>query len=151
MYSLGIAALAEQERQVSEVRSRASVLLAAAAVIPSLLTKAVFHGHHPHGLLEVASASIGFAGGAGVLAFVVLMLRPYALGFSVKAGTTYRELWDRGLLDQPMVDIALAEAFEERRIENAVTVERLARWLGLALASLVLETAGLALAAALAS
>ena len=151
IYSLGVDALAEQERQVAEVRSRASVLLAAAAVVPSLLTKAIFHGHHPHGVLEVASTCFGFAGAAGVLAFVVLLLRPYELGFSVKAGTTYRELWDRDLLEQPMVDIALAEAFEERRRENTGTVKRLARWLALALGCLVIETAGLALAAALAS
>jgi hypothetical protein len=52
---------------------------------------------------------------------------------------------------QSMVDIALAEAFEERRRQNARTFKRLVRFLALALASLVLETAGLAVAAALAS
>jgi hypothetical protein len=67
-----------------------------------------------------------FAGAAGVLAFVVLLLRPYELGFSVTAGTTYRELCNRDLLEQPMVDIALAETFDEGRRENAATVQRLA-------------------------
>lgn len=41
--------------------------------------------------------------------------------------------------------------FELRRNQNTKTVRRLERLLGLALASLVIETAGLALAAALAS
>lgn len=50
-----------------------------------------------------------------------------------------------------MVDIALAEAFEERREDNANGVKRLVFWLSLALASLVVQTAGLSTAAALAS
>lgn len=151
IYELGAQALAEQERQVAEIRGRASVLLAAGAVVPSLLAKGIFRGKNPSGFAQIAAASVGLLGAAGVLLFVVLLLRPYELGFSVKAGATYRELWDRNLLDQPMVDIALAEAFEERRRRNAETVNDLIRFLALALASLVLETAGLAAAAALAS
>jgi hypothetical protein len=50
-----------------------------------------------------------------------------------------------------MVDIALAEAFEERRNANAEVVRRLVLFLALTLVSVVLETAGLATAAALAS
>jgi hypothetical protein len=50
-----------------------------------------------------------------------------------------------------MVDLALAEAFEERREENSAVVKRLVLFLALALGSLVLETAGLAIAAALSS
>ena len=151
IYSLGIDALAEQERQVAEVRGRASVLLAAGAVVPSLLAKSVFHGDHPEGLLEIAAATVGLLGAGGVLAFTVLLLRPYELGFSMKAGETYRELWKLDVLEQPMIDLALAEALDERREENAKSVSRLVLWLALALGSLVLETAGLALAAALTS
>jgi hypothetical protein len=66
------------------------------------------------------------------------------LGFSVKAGVTYRALWEQGILDQPMVDIALAEAFEERRNANAEVVRRLVLFLALTLVSVVVETAGLA-------
>jgi hypothetical protein len=69
----------------------------------------------------------------------------------MKAGETYRELWKLDVLEQPMIDLALAEALDERRDENAKSVNRLVLWLALALGSLVLETAGLALAAALAS
>jgi hypothetical protein len=111
----------------------------------------VFDGNHPHGWLQILAAYVGVAGAAGVLIFAVLLLRPYELGFSMKAGETYRELWKQDILEQPMIDIALAEALDERRRENAKTVRRLVLWLALALGSLVLETAGLALAAALTS
>jgi hypothetical protein len=127
------------------------VLLAAGAVVPSLLTKAIFHGSHPHGVIEISAACVGLAGAAGVLVFVVPVLRPYELGFAVRAGATYRELWTDDLTAQPAVDLALAEMFEQRRNRNTKTVRRLERLLGLALAALVIETGGLALAAAVAS
>jgi hypothetical protein len=151
IYELGVAALSDQERQVAEVRGRGATLLAAGAVIASLLAKPVFHGGHPNGSWEIAGTAVGLLGCAGVLLFVVLMLRPYRLGFSVKPGVTYRTLWDQGILEQPMIDVALAEAFEERREENAKVVQHLVRFLALALASLLLETIGLATAAALSS
>jgi hypothetical protein len=151
IYELGTEALAEQERQVVETRGRGTAIIAAAAVIASLLAKPVFHGGHPHGFVEVAAAVAGLLGCAGVLLFVVLLLRPRELGFSVKADATYRSLWEQGITEQPTVDIALAEAFEERREANRPTVERFTLFLALALGSLVLETAGLALAAALSS
>lgn len=69
----------------------------------------------------------------------------------MKAGETYRELFRLDVVEQPMIDLALAEALDERRKENATTVKSLVLWLALALGSLVLETAGLALAAALTS
>jgi hypothetical protein len=151
IYELGSGALADQERQVSEARGRGTPILAAGAVIASLLAKPVFHGSHPHGWPEVSATAVGLFGCGGVLLFVVLLLRPSELGFSVKAGATYRALWEQGILEQPMVDLALAEAFEERREENSAVVKRLVLFLALALGSLVLETAGLAIAAALSS
>jgi hypothetical protein len=151
IYELGTTALADQERQVGEVRGRGSTLLAAGALIASLLAKPIFHDGHPSGVGEIAATAVGLLGAGGVLLFVVLLLRPYALGFSVKAGATYRALWDQGILEQPMVDLALAEAFEERRSQNARVVKRLVLFLAWALASLLLEAAGLATAAALTS
>jgi hypothetical protein len=151
IYQLGSEALAEQERQVAEVRSRGSTLLAAGAVIASLLAKPVFHGGHPSGPAETFATVVGLIGAGGLLVFVVMLLRPYQLGFSVNAKTTYRVLWEKEILEQPMVDLALAEAFEEQKEENTKTVRRLVWFLGLALGALVLETAGLAAAAALAS
>jgi hypothetical protein len=151
IYALGSGALAEQERQVSEARGRGSTLLAAGAVIASLLARPVFHNGHPNGFAEVATTVVGLLGASGVLLFVVLLLRPYRLAFSAKAGETYRALWDAGIVEQPMIDLALAESFEERRDGNVAVVERLTRFLTFALVSLVLETAGLAVAAALSS
>jgi hypothetical protein len=151
IYGLGLEALAEQERQVAEVRSRGSTLLAAGAVIASLLAKPVFHGGHPEGLLQVLAAGVGLLGAGGVLVFVVLLLRPYKLGFNVNVTETYNTLWEQGILEQPTVDLAFAEAFEERREQNAEVVGRLLWFLGMALIALIMETAGLAVAAALAS
>ncbi len=99
----------------------------------------------------MTAAAVGLLGGGGLLLFVILLLRPYELGFSVKPGATYRALWDQGILAQPLIDISLAEAFEERRSNNTQVVDRLVLYLTLALASLVIETTGLAVAAALAS
>lgn len=151
IYQLGLEALAEQERQVAGVRSRGSTLLAAGAVIASLLAKAVFHGGHPEGGMETFAAVVGVLGAGVLLLFVVLLLRPYELGFTVNAPATYRALWDQGILEQPMVDLALADAFEVQRETNARAVRRLSWFLAVALGALVLETAGLAAAAALAS
>jgi hypothetical protein len=81
-------------------------------------------------VLEVAATVVGLLGAAGVLVFAVLLLRPYALGFSMKAGETYRELWNHHILEQPMIDLALAEALDERRQENGETVRRLILWAG---------------------
>jgi len=50
-----------------------------------------------------------------------------------------------------MVDLALADAFDERREQNAGVVSQLVAFLAWALAALTLETVGLATAAALAS
>jgi len=151
IYELGTAALADQERQVGEVRGRGSTLLAAGVLIASLLAKPVFRDGHPTSVAEIAATAVGLLGAGGVLLFVVLLMRPYALGFSIKAGATYRALWGQDILEQPMVDLALAEAFEERRNQNAQTVRLLVLFLALALASLLLEAAGLATAAALSS
>jgi hypothetical protein len=63
-------ALAEQERQVAEVRGRGATLLAAGAVIASLLAKPVFDGEHPHGFAEISATAIGLLGSAGILVFV---------------------------------------------------------------------------------
>jgi hypothetical protein len=101
IYELGTEALAEQERQVVETRGRGTASIAAGAVIASLLAKPVFHGGHPHGFFEIAAAAAGLLGCSGVLLFVVLLLRPRELGFSVKAGATYRSLWEQGITEQP--------------------------------------------------
>ncbi len=151
VYELGTEALAEQERQVAELRGRGATLLAAGAVIASLLAKPVFAGDHPAGTADIVASFVGVVAAGALLIFVVLLLIPRELGFSVNARATYQALWDQQILQQPMVDLALAEAFDERREQNAGVVSRLASFLGWALGALTLETAGLATAAALAS
>jgi hypothetical protein len=151
IFELGREALAEQERHVADVRGRGPALLAAGTVVASLLAKPVFHDGHPSGAVEVTATAAGVLGVAAVLLFVVLLLRPYEMGFSVKAADTYRELFNHGIVDQPLVDLTLAETFDERRAENAEVVRSLTGFLAWALAALVVETFGLALAAALAS
>lgn len=151
IYSLAVEGLAEQERQVSEVRGRASAILAAGAVVPSLLAHAAFSKHHLHGFLEVFAESFGIAGALLLLLCIINLLRPRELGFSIRAGDAYRELFNEGILDQPGIDLMLADALDERRSRNATVVDTMTRWFAGSLAALVIETAGLALAAALGS
>ena len=94
-------------------------------MIASLLAKPVFHGGHPHGTAQALTSALGLLGAVGLLLFVMLLLRPTELGFSVDAPAAYRALWAMEVLEQPMVDLVLAEAFEERRGANKTRVRRL--------------------------
>jgi hypothetical protein len=152
LFQLGVDELAEQERQVADIRGRIPAVLAAGAVVPSLLANAVFHGQHPHGFDEVACTVLGVAGAVALLVGALSMLLPsYELGFSLKATDTYRELWTRRILEQPLIDLSLAEALHERRVENEAVVDRLKALLTLAVIGLIVEVVGFAAAAALAS
>lgn len=151
IYELGSSTLADQEHRVQEVRGRGATLLAAGAVIASLLAKAVFQDGHPRGAVEIATTAIGVFGCGGVLVFVLLLLRPYELGFSIRAGTTYSLLRAQDSLQQPVADLVMAEALEQRRDDNAEVVDRLDTFIKLALTSLLLESVGLSAAAALGS
>jgi hypothetical protein len=147
MYQLGAEALAEQERSVAQLRSRPPAMLAAGAVVPSLLAHAVFAGPHPRGW-EVVFV------GLGVLALLVatlLMMLPYEMGFSLDASFTYQWLFSEGVVEQPGVDYVLADALHDRRLANQTVVDKLTRYLTAAVVALAVEAAGFAIAAALAS
>lgn len=148
IYELGAEALAEQERLVVEMRGRGAAIIAAAVVIASLLVGPAFQQGHATDAAEILAAVAGLIGCAGVLLCVVLLLHPRSLAFTVSATAAYRSLWDRGAVEPAATHIALAEAFEQRHEDNRPTVERLTRFLTLALGSLVMETVGLALAVA---
>lgn len=150
MYESGRDALAEQERHVSDLRSRGPALLAAGALIAGLLVKPAFVDSHPNGTAEWIAVIVGLAGAGGLLAFVVCLLSLYELGFSLDPTRTYRELFDRQVISQPLVDFTLAAALSERRSRNGAVVSKLRLWLALSLICLVVETCGLGLAAALA-
>jgi hypothetical protein len=150
MYELGVAELAEQERHVAELRSRPATLLAAGALVPALLARAIVSGAGLHGW-ELVSIGFGIAGGIAVLLAAALILVPYEMGFSLDASYTYRWLFRQSVVEQPGVDLVLADALHERRRENQRIVDRLTRYLTLAIIALAVEVAGFAAAAALAS
>lgn len=150
MYQLGLEELAEQERSVAQLRSRPPAMLAAAAVVPSLLAHAAFAGPHPRGI-EIVATALGIAGGVVVLVMTLLMMLPYEMGFSLDASFTYRWLFANGILEQPGVDYVLADALHERRLKNQTVVDKLAIYLKVSAVALAVEAAGFAIAAALAS
>jgi hypothetical protein len=94
---------------------------------------------------------LGVVGGVVLLIAALLLLLPYELGFSVNARATYEALWTQEILEQPLVDLALADALHERRELNRAVVRQLAAYLTLAIVALAVEAAGFAAAAALAS
>jgi hypothetical protein len=150
MYQLGAEELAEQERAVAQLRSRPPAMLAAGAVVPSLLAHAVFAGPHPRGV-EVVFTLVGIVGGVGLLVATLLMMLPYEMGFSLDSSFTYQWLFNEEILEQPGVDYVLADALHQRRVENQKVVDKLALYLSAAVLSLALEAAGFATAAALGS
>jgi len=101
IYELGAEALAEQERLVVETRARGAAIIAAAAVIASLLVGPAFQHGHPTNAAEIVAGFTGLIGCAGVLLCVVLLLRPRNLAFGVSATAAYRSLWDRGVVEPP--------------------------------------------------
>jgi hypothetical protein len=151
MFELARDALAEQERQVSEVRTRSTAVVGIGGVIGGLLGKEVFTGPHPTGFDEWSAAVVGLLAAAALLASVMRIFALRRLGFSLNAQASYAWLYEHGLTDQPAVDLGLAERFSETRAENEVIIRRLERSFVTALAALVLMTAGLAVAAALTS
>jgi hypothetical protein len=151
MFQLAIDALAEQERQASETRGRAPTLLAAGAVVASLLAGAIFRGRGPHGTAELISLAFGVLGGIGLLSFSLALLWPKELAFSLNATETYRWLFDIGLTADPGMDLALADSLSDVRDENRTVIDRLTIYLRIAVIGLALEAAGLAAAAAIAS
>jgi hypothetical protein len=149
IYELGAEALAEQERLVAETRARGATIVAVAILIASLLAGPALRRGQTAGTVYTAAMVVGLTGCAGVLICVALLLRPRDLGFNVKPVATYRSLWEREITDPSSANIVLTESLEERQESNRPIVERLALLLSSALASLLLEATGLALAAAI--
>jgi chromate transport protein ChrA len=115
------------------------------------LAHAVFHGPHPHGVNEVLCTVLGIVGAAILLVAALMLLWPRELGFSVNARAMYRELWNQQILEQPLVDLTLADAFHDQRQTNRAVVTRLTNLLALAVIALAFEAAGFAAAATLGS
>lgn len=151
MFELAKDALAEQERQVSELRTRSTAIVGLGGVIGGLLGKQVFIGDHPVGGVEWAAAGVGLVAAAMLLLSATRVFRLRRLGFSLDAEASYAWLYANGVTTQPAVDLELSERFSRTREDNRRIIQRLERWFAAALAALVLMTAGLATAAALTS
>ena len=145
-------ALAEQERQVGELRTRGAAVLAASGVIGGLLGKEVFVGaRHPTGNAEWISVIIALAAAVTLLVSTVGLFFLRRLAFSVDAIATYRQLFAAGMTTQPLVDLELADLLARTRTENEQPLGSLRTCLDVSLGSLILMSASLATAAALAS
>ena len=151
IYELASEALSEQERRVEDVRRRAPVALTAAAVIATLLAKEVFVTTHPDGLAEWSAAALGIGGCVTVLVAAVSILKSRELGFSMDTNVLHRELYALGPLTEDESDLAIARAVNLRRANNEREVRTMHAWFDIALAGLMVQTVGLAGAAALAS
>lgn len=152
VYELGLRALDEQERSVSDVRSRLPPVLAAGGVAATLLARPVFAGRHPHGVGEIVALIAGLLGAAVLVAAAVVLLRPTRMAFSVDAELLLEAAREARVLDsEDEFHEATAGALAERRRANEPIVERLTLMLEIALIGLVLELVGLGTAAALAS
>lgn len=150
-YEIAKDAVAQQERQVSEMRTRATALLAGGLVAAGLLADAVFHGGHPDGTGEWVATIAGFSGAGVLLIAVVVLASPWRIGFTASGSETYDELVELGVIEQPSVDVVLAKRLDERYARNQVPIDKLRAALWVALVALVIEIAGLAIAAAVSS
>lgn len=144
-------ALSEQERQVSEMRTRGAAVLAAGGVVGGLLGKEAFVGGHPTGAAEWISTGIGLAAAVGLLISAVGLFVLRRLAFSVDAIATYTQLFAAGITTQPRVDLELADLLARTRAENERPLGSLRICLDVSLGCLTLLSAALATAAALAS
>jgi hypothetical protein len=145
-YEAGRHALAEQESVVAGIRQRTGTLLAAHALVASLL-----------GGPALSDGAPGFTGYVALALHVVglvvaaLLLAPWSLDFALDA----RELYDRlsthasapAGADSPDWLAAAGFSYETVRRRNAVAVRRLSRLSAVLAALLVMETAAWLVAA----
>jgi hypothetical protein len=146
-YDLALRALDDQQSEVAGLRTRAGTILAAAAVVATLLARPVFAEPVPDSMLFRATVAVGVAGFLVVLTATVDLLRTHRLAFSVDARQAYVRTLDAG--DVETVHLMLAVLLERRRRANSVSIARLQSGCGIALAGLTLATAGFGTAAAL--
>ncbi|MCW2982764.1 MAG: hypothetical protein JWR63_334 [Conexibacter sp.] len=151
MLELAKEALAEQERQVADMRTRAATILGAGGVIGGLLGPQAFAGPHPTTGWDWLTLITGLVAAAALLVCALLVFTLRSLAFSMNATATYTWLYNNGLTVQPYVDLELADRLVTTRDVNNEAVTPMRWWFRGALGSLVVMTAALATAAALAS
>lgn len=150
IYELGAHSLAEQERRVAELRGRGATLLAAGAVIASLAASGALTHPSQGGPWERIAVFAGILGAAGLFLSTALLLWPRVVGFSLDAPAAHRSLWAAGVVEQPIVDLALTKAYEQRWQDNERVARRLDLLLRAALTALLVQTSGLVAAILLA-
>jgi hypothetical protein len=152
IYDLALRALDEQERQVGELRGRLPAVVAAGGIGATLLTRPVFEGDHPAGVVEIAATGLGLLGALGLVLGGAYLLKSRRLAFSVDARVALEAAAELEILeDAERFHESMIAALTDRRAGNASIVARLHDAFTIALVGLLLELVGLALAAALAS
>ncbi|HYV15609.1 MAG TPA: hypothetical protein VE972_06285 [Conexibacter sp.] len=150
VYDLALRALAEQERQVAELRGRLTPILASGGLGATLLTPLAFRGGHPAGILEVAFVAVGLLGIAVEVAAALYVLAPRRLRFGLTAAAAASFAERRGIAESTAFYGAVTTGLDDRRAAN----EQVIRWLHFAftlmMCGMLLEVCGLAIAAAIA-
>lgn len=154
IYELALRALDEQDRQVDALRGRLAPVLAAGGVGLTLLTRPVFAGDHPSGVLELGATIVGIVGAIVLVLASAYVLHPRRLAFSVHASDALEAIRERDatvLEDEDRYYETMIVALARRRDGNQPIVDRLHTSFSVALLGLLAQLSGLALAAALAS
>lgn len=146
-YDLALRALDDQQSEVAGLRTRAGTILAAAAVVATLLARPVFTEPVPDSALFRLCVAVGLAGFLVVLAATVDLLRTHRLAFTVDVGRAYSKTFDAG--DLETVQLTLVSLLERRHRANKAAIERLRVVCGIALAGVALATVGFGAAATL--
>jgi hypothetical protein len=149
VYDLALRALAEQERQVAELRGRLTPILASGGLAATLLTPLAFRGAHPTGGAEVAFMALGLVGIAIEIVAAVYVLAPRRLRFGLTAGGAMALVGQRAE-DMRSFYIGVANGLDRQRVANESVLGRLGAALTLVMCGMLLEVCGLAVAAAIA-
>lgn len=150
VYDLARDALAEQERQVGELRGRLTPVLAASGLAATLLTPLAFRGAHPTGVAETLCALLGLLGMGIVLVGALHVLLPRRLTFGATAESAMGFLASHAIGDERAFYAAMVVALDEQRAVNLSRILALHVAITVMLGGMLLEVCGLAAAAALA-
>lgn len=145
VYDLARDALAEQERQVAELRGRLTPVLAASGLAATLLTPLAFRD--PAGSLTTACGVVGLVGIVVVLLSALYVLAPRSLSFGWNASRALDAVGKRGVADVSVFYAQAIVGLDGRSIENLRVILRLHTAVTLMLCGMLLEVCGLAVAA----
>lgn len=150
-FELAKDASSEQERHVSDLRTRGVGLLGAGGVVAGLLGESLFRASHPDGGIEWLFLGLASLSAVVLIVATVALLAPRRLAFSVDARAAYEEVFVAGLTEQPLLDLQLAETLVTYRAQNEDAVATLRTAFRCCLGGFVALTSFLAAGAALTS